>query len=82
MVNIRKFKAYKRIRDLREDNDMSQAQMADRLHVAQRTYSRYENGDRDIPISILIEISDVFGTSIDYLLEKSDNPMINKRPYP
>lgn len=69
---------YERIRNLREDSDMTQQQMADRLFLNRRTYSSYENGVRGIPIEILSGIADIFGTSTDYLIGRTDV----KKPYP
>ena len=63
---------YKRIRDLREDSDLTQQQMADKLFINRRTYSNYEVGSRSIPIEILIKIADIFDTSIDYLVGRTD----------
>jgi len=59
---------YQRIRDLREDNDLSQKEVAGRLNVSQSTYSRYENGQLDIPSGILIALSKMYNVSVDYLL--------------
>ena len=59
---------YQRIRDLREDHDLNQWELADRLNVSQATYSRYENGRLDIPSGILIALSKMYGVSVDYLL--------------
>lgn len=67
-------KKYKRIRDLREDRDLNQTQMAEQLNLNQRTYSRYENADSMIPIDVLISIADFHNVSIDYLLERTDVP--------
>lgn len=69
---------YNRIRDLREDSDLSQQYMADYLGCSQRVYSDYERGRVQIPISFLIEISKMHKTSVDYLLGLTDE----KRPYP
>ena len=69
---------YKRIRDLREDSDLTQQQMADKLFINRRTYSSYEVGSRSIPVEILGKIADIFNTSIDYLVGRTDN----KKPYP
>ena len=63
---------YQRIRDLREDKDMTQEQMAQRLNCSQRIYSNYECGDVDIPTEILIELAQFHGTSTDYLLNLTD----------
>ncbi len=68
---------YTRIRNIREDNDITQEEMGRYLHIAQRSYSRYENGDRAMPVETLIKIADAFGTSVDYLLERTDE----KEPY-
>lgn len=61
-------KMYQRIRDLREDHDMSQNEVAKQLNVSQSTYSRYENGQLDIPSGILIALSKMYNVSVDYLL--------------
>ncbi len=65
---------FKRIRDLREDKDITQAQMADYLKIHQTTYSDYELGKLNIPIDIFIKLAEFYGTSIDYLAEVTDNP--------
>lgn len=69
---------FKRIRDLREDKDLSQQQVADHLGCSQRVYSNYERGEVRIPPDILIELSVMHETSVDYLLELTDE----KKPYP
>lgn len=69
---------YRRIRDLREDADMTQTEIADILNISQRTYSRYENDDRAIPVEILSQLADFHKTSIDYLIGRTDE----KRAYP
>jgi transcriptional regulator with XRE-family HTH domain len=63
---------YKRIRDLREDNDLTQTRIANYLNISQRAYSHYERGDRDIPIDILIQLADFYKTSIDYLVGRTN----------
>ena len=63
---------YERIRNLREDNDLTQQQMADKLYINRRTYSSYETGVRGIPTEILCAIADIFDTSTDYLLGRTD----------
>lgn len=68
---------YSRIRNLREDKDMTQTQMAEILNIAQRTYSHYENGERAIPVEILCKIADFHETSVDYLLNRTTT----KKPY-
>lgn len=69
---------YSRIRNLREDKDMTQAQMGDILLCSQRVYSNYERGDIDIPTQTLIKIADFHKVSVDYLLNRTDNPNMNK----
>ena len=69
---------YRRIRDLREDADMTQTEIADILNISQRTYSRYENDERAIPIEILSDLAEYHKTSIDYLIGLTDE----KRAYP
>lgn len=64
---------YKKVRDLREDKDMTQQQMADYLNVTQATYSRYESGELDIPTQVLIKLSRFHKVSVDYLLGLADN---------
>ncbi|WP_302939234.1 helix-turn-helix domain-containing protein [Phascolarctobacterium succinatutens] len=59
---------YQRIRDLREDKDMTQTQMAEILNCSQRIYSNYEKGERDIPTDILIALAKFHNTSTDYIL--------------
>ena len=70
--------AYKRIRDLREDRDLKQKDMAFLLNCSQQVYSNYELGQRDIPTDILIKLSGIFDVSVDYILGISDNPKIRK----
>ncbi len=66
------FKLYERIRNLREDKDLSQTKIAKFLNVSQTTYSRYENGVLDIPSQILIKLANFHKTSVDYLLGRTD----------
>ena len=68
---------YPRIRDLREDNDLTQTQMGKILSCSQRVYSNYERGEIDIPTYTLIKIADSYNVSVDYLLNRTDNPRIN-----
>lgn len=63
---------YKRIRDLREDKDMSQQEMEDILHINRRTYSAYENGTNSMTPETLCKIASFHNTSVDYLLERTD----------
>lgn len=68
---------YRRIRDLREDRDMTQTELSKVLHITQRAYSHYENGTRDIPIDILIGIADFHHVSIDYLLNRTNDKKLH-----
>lgn len=67
-----------RIRDLREDSDLSQAYVANILHVTQATYSRYERGALEVPLDVLVRLAQFYHTSTDYLLGLTDE----KRRYP
>ena len=69
---------FQRIRDLREDHDLTQKQVAAKLNCSQQVYSNYELGQRDIPTDILIKLSSLYDVSIDYILEISNNPQIQK----
>lgn len=69
---------YERIRNLREDHDLTQTDIASYLHISQRTYSRYENDERSIPIETLIKLAAYYSTSVDYLVNYTDV----KKPYP
>ena len=68
---------YKRIRDLREDRDLTQKEMGVLLSCSQRVYSNYERGDIDIPTLVLIKLANFHGVSVDYLLNRTDNPKTN-----
>ena len=63
---------YKRIRDLREDHDLNQTKVAQKLGMSQTGYSKYETGENDIPTSVLIKLALMYNTSIDYLLGETD----------
>ena len=65
---------FQRIRDLREDHDLTQKQVSEILNCSQQVYSNYELGQRDIPTDILIKLSLYYGVSTDYILGLSDNP--------
>lgn len=69
---------YERIRNLREDKDLTQEEIAKYLNLCQRTYSRYENDERSIPIEILAKLADYHKTSVDYLIGRTDI----EKPYP
>lgn len=68
---------YRRIRDLREDKDMTQQDMADILHINRRTYSAYETGTNSMTPETLCKIADFYNTSVDYLLNRTDE----NKPY-
>ena len=65
---------FKRIRDLREDHDFTQKQLAKKLNCSQQVYSNYELGQRDIPTDILIKLSKIYNVSVDYILGLSNSP--------
>ena len=65
---------YRRIRDLREDRDLNQTEVAKALEMSQTGYSKYETGENDIPTNILIKLAEFYNTSVDYLLGLTDNP--------
>lgn len=69
---------YRRIKDLREDHDLYQKDLAQYLQCTQVCYSNYEIGKRDIPTEVLLRLADFYGTSVDYLLGRTDEPA----PYP
>lgn len=69
---------YQKIRDLREDHDLKQRQVAEYLNCSQRVYSNYELGQRDIPTDVLIRLADFYNVSIDYILGQTANPKRNK----
>ena len=63
---------YKRIKDLREDSDLNQTQIAKMLGMSQTGYSKYETGENDLPTEVLIKLAKFYNTSIDYLLGQTD----------
>ncbi len=69
---------YKRLRDLREDHDLTQAKLGEILSCSQRVYSNYERGDIDIPTSTLIKLADFYDVSVDYILGRTDSSQTNK----
>ena len=69
---------YPRLRDLREDRDLSQQQVAEFLGMKQPQYNRYERGLRDIPTDILIKLSAFYKVSVDYILGVTENPKIQQ----
>ena len=62
-----------RIRDLREDNDLTQKQVSEMLRCDQSLYSKYERGEREIPLNIIIKLADFYKTNLDYLIYRTDN---------
>ncbi|HIR66953.1 MAG TPA: helix-turn-helix transcriptional regulator [Candidatus Coproplasma avicola] len=69
--------AYTKIRDLREDRDLNQTQVAEMLGMSQTGYSKYETGENDVPTEVLIKLADFYGVSIDFLLGQTNNPKRN-----
>ena len=69
---------YERIRNIREDRDLKQEDLAKLLNCTQACYSNYENGRRDIPSEVWIKLADFYGVSVDYLLGRTNE----KQPYP
>lgn len=69
---------YQRLRDLREDNDLNQTQVGKLLDMSQTGYSKYETGENDVPTQVLIKLADFYGTSVDYILGRTNI----KKPYP
>ncbi len=63
---------YRRVRELREDRDIPQREIARRLNMSQTGYSKYETGENDIPTQILIKLADFYKTTTDYLLGRTD----------
>lgn len=71
-------KFYPRIRELREDHDLSQKKLGEAINLPQRTYAYYESGQRMVPPEVLCALADFYDVSVDYLLGRTDNP----KPYP
>lgn len=69
---------YPRLKDLREDKDLSQSKIAELLLITQQQYSLYERGYRDIPTAALITLANFYKTSVDYILGRTDNPYPDK----
>ena len=66
---------YKRIRELREDHDLTQREVAEMLGMSQTGYSKYETGENDVPSIVLIKLAKLYETSVDYLLGLTNNPV-------
>ncbi len=69
---------YKNLRSIREDNDIKQRELAKVLHVSQNTYSQYETGTIELTASILIKLANYYQCSVDYLLDRTDDPSFLK----
>lgn len=69
---------YQRIRDLREDKDIKQSDIAEMLHMQREVYRRYETGQREIPLNIAVLIADLYNVSLDYITGRTDKKEINK----
>lgn len=69
---------YQRIRDLREDRDLTQAQVGRAINLPQRTYAYYESGQLMVPPPVLCALADFYGVSVNYLLGRTDRPEMNK----
>lgn len=70
---------YKRLRDLREDNDKTQQQIADLIKVGLTSYRRWETGERTIPVNYIVELANYYKVSTDYILGRTDNPEMNTK---
>ena len=69
---------YRNLRGIREDRDIKQKEIASVLNVSQNTYSQYETGVISLTADVLIKLADYYNVSIDYLLDRTNNPAINK----
>lgn len=69
---------FRRLRDLREDNDLTQTQIAELLGIQQTVYSRYERGFQNIPLEFLLILADYYQVSTDYILGRTNNPQLQK----
>lgn len=67
-----------RIKDIREDNDLTQKQVSSILFCDQSLYSKYERGEREIPLSLIVKLANFYGVSVDYLVGRTANPKINQ----
>lgn len=64
---------YRRLRDLREDHDLTQTQLVEQLHMHKTTYTNYEQGKRDLPLAVAVKIAKFYGVSLDYLAGLSND---------
>ncbi len=69
---------FKNLKAIREDRDIKQKDLAKLLNVSQNTYSQYETGVISLTAEVLIKLSDIYGVSVDYLLDRTNNPKITK----
>lgn len=67
-----------RIKDMREDRDLTQKQVSEMLMCDQSLYSKYERREREMPLVLIIKLADFYGVSVDYLIGRTNNPDINK----
>ena len=67
-----------RIKDMREDKDLTQKQISEMLVCDQSLYSKYERKEREIPLALVAKLADFYEVSVDYLIGRTDNPNINK----
>ena len=72
------YMVFRHLRALREDRDIRQRTIAEYLNVSQNTYSQYENGVISLTAEMLIKLADYYGVSVDYLLDRTDNPKMIK----
>ena len=63
---------------MREDNDLTQKQISEIINCDQSLYSKYERGEREIPLNLIAKLADYYNTSVDYLIRRTDNPKMNK----
>lgn len=78
ILNSKMINMTSKIKDLREDNDLTQAQVAEFLMCDQSLYSKYERGERDIPLRLLIKLAEYYNVSLDYLVGRTNKKEINK----
>ena len=69
---------FKNLRGIREDRDIKQKEIAKYLNVSQNTYSQYETGVISLTADVLLKLADYYGVSIDYLLDRTNNPNVHK----
>ena len=69
---------YSRLRDLREDNDKTQQEIAAHLNISQVQYHRYESGKREIPYHMVIELADLYNVSVDYISGRTDEKSVKR----